>query len=45
MCQIENYENKVHARGWCEKHYTRWRRYGDVNIVKIELCGYRYHPL
>ena len=28
-CSIEGCENAVNARGWCTKHYTRWRSHGD----------------
>lgn len=28
-CSIEDCENKVVARGWCDKHYRRWKKYGD----------------
>lgn len=28
-CSIENCDNKIVARGWCNKHYTRWLRHGD----------------
>lgn len=28
-CSIEGCENPLWARGWCSKHYTRWRRHGD----------------
>lgn len=28
-CVIEGCEGSVVARGWCEAHYDRWRRYGD----------------
>ena len=27
-------ETKHKARGYCNKHYTRWRRYGDVTVCK-----------
>jgi len=42
-CSINNCENKVEARGWCNKHYLRWQRHGDPNFTKHH--GYRYHPL
>jgi len=44
-CSINNCENKVEARGWCNKHYLRWLKHGDPNIVKIESHGYTNHPL
>jgi hypothetical protein len=28
-CSVEGCDLKPHARGWCHKHYHRWRRYGD----------------
>jgi hypothetical protein len=28
-CSIEGCDELVLARGWCEAHYDRWRRYGD----------------
>ena len=31
LCSIEGCEKPVHnIRGWCSKHYQRWRRYGDA---------------
>ncbi len=45
ICKIEGCENKVKTRGWCVKHYTRWRRHGDPNIVLKERHGYYYHAL
>jgi 5-methylcytosine-specific restriction endonuclease McrA len=29
MCSTENCNNKVVARGWCNKHYLRWKNHGD----------------
>lgn len=29
ICLIENCETGVLARGWCVKHYQRWRKWGD----------------
>lgn len=28
-CQIDGCGKRVFARGWCNAHYTRWRRHGD----------------
>ena len=30
-CSIENCHNKVQARNWCSKHYSRWKKTGDVH--------------
>ena len=29
VCAIEDCDQPVHARGWCDKHYWRWLHYGD----------------
>jgi hypothetical protein len=32
-CEIDNCEGfQVNSRGWCGKHYERWRVHGDVNV-------------
>jgi len=28
-CSIKGCDERHRARGWCEKHYTSWRRYGN----------------
>lgn len=28
-CSITGCENPAEAHGWCNKHYTRWRKHGD----------------
>lgn len=28
-CDVEGCETPAHCRGWCPKHYTRWRVHGD----------------
>lgn len=28
-CSIEDCRNRHFGRGWCEKHYNRWRKTGD----------------
>ena len=33
ICSIENCNRRAITRGWCQKHYARWTRHGDPNIV------------
>lgn len=28
-CSVEGCERRVTARGWCPKHYARWKKHGD----------------
>jgi len=35
-CKIEGCDSKIEARGWCSKHYQRWRRHGDP--LYTEFC-------
>ena len=34
-CSIEDCPGPVIARGWCMKHYQRWRRHGDPIALLI----------
>lgn len=47
VCKIEGCNDEVHGRGWCNKHYKKWLKYGDPGHVvyarqdgpcKIEGC-------
>ena len=29
ICFVDDCDNLARARGWCDKHYKRWRRHGD----------------
>jgi hypothetical protein len=29
MCSIESCERKTYSRGWCRRHYDKWRNHGD----------------
>ena len=31
ICTVESCERPVRARGWCNTHYQRWRKAGDVD--------------
>lgn len=32
ICSIHGCDLKVYGRGWCKKHWTRWRRNGDPEL-------------
>lgn len=39
VCSIESCTSLVSCRGWCEKHYQRWRKHGDPIFLKIAPRG------
>lgn len=37
VCDVDGCEGIHFGRGWCSKHYNRWRRYGDplhTNVIR-----------
>ena len=49
-CSVDKCEAVVVARGWCSKHYTRWKKHGDphnagpivqsrAGVCEVEHCG------
>ena len=36
-CKIEGCDGKHVARGWCNKHYRRWLKYGHPSVVRREM--------
>lgn len=43
-CSIDGCEDIVSCRGWCEKHYNRWRRHGNPNTTLV-IHGRRTKPI
>lgn len=40
VCSIDGCDTAVKARGWCDKHYLRWRRTGNPEHVRtIGSCS------
>lgn len=33
VCSVDQCAGSVVARGWCGKHYARWRQHGDPSVV------------
>lgn len=44
-CSVEGCNNIHLAKTFCTKHYTRYRRYGDVYKNKNDGSGHSNHPL
>ena len=36
-CSIKGCERNLVARGWCGRHYQRWRTYGDPLFTKLPM--------
>lgn len=34
ICSIAECSNRTASRGWCHKHYERWRVHGDPHFTK-----------
>lgn len=46
QCSVESCQEKHYANDWCNKHYQRWLKHGDVNYTKIaRIRGGQKHPL
>lgn len=39
-CSVKDCSNKSRKRGWCDKHYQRWRNHGDAEKTLIrKVCS------
>lgn len=40
VCSVEGCEARSVARGWCMKHYQRWRAHGDAEkVLQVKIFG------
>ena len=39
ICSVVDCSEKHYARGWCRKHYQRWRKHGEVSLKLTEERG------
>lgn len=37
-CKIENCKQPVKAKGYCRKHYRKWRQ-GEYGHARYKICG------
>lgn len=44
ICSVEGCDNPASGRGWCQKHYMRWRRTGSTELLPREKKS-RYNYL
>lgn len=40
ICSIEGCNKPILSRGWCNKHYIRWRKYGDPETLLAKRNQY-----
>lgn len=45
ICSIDKCQDKIYCRGWCQRHYGRWKLYGRADEpYKREMHGLRHLP-
>lgn len=45
MCAVDGCDKKTIAKGFCPKHYYRFKKYGDPSAVAVDRDGRKRHPL
>ena len=45
ICLVENCDNKYYAKGYCQRHYYRWHKYGDPSVDNRKKHGCYKHPI
>jgi len=45
ICIVENCNKNIHARGYCTKHYQRFKKHGDILTRVVFKGGSHTHPL
>lgn len=41
-CSVDECGGPARTRGWCDKHYRRWRRHGDPLVILQPTAGERF---
>lgn len=44
-CSVQDCSNPARCRGWCDKHYSRWRTHGDPTVVLARRRVARKDPI
>ena len=44
-CKIDGCDRPSAGRGWCQKHWARWRKHGDPMMVKPKVRPFKYGPI
>lgn len=45
ICSVKGCGKKATTRGWCPKHYSRWRKYGNPTSITIIKDGHKKNNL
>lgn len=45
LCSVQNCGLKHYGLSFCNRHYFKWKKYGDVNVNVRKIDGHSRHPL